>query len=174
MFNSLTEKNFNRWILKRGNVEWWISNAEFRTDVIRYSAVHHSTFKKAGLGQGTGFRAQGAGRECVIWQERKWWIMKRWECRMMNIKRWISNRVNVEWWISNAEFRTDSHSTFDILRFIIRHLKKTGLGQGAGFRAQGVNVWFGKKGNDEWWISNVEFRTDVIRYSIFCGSSFDI
>ena len=42
---------------------------------------------------------------------------------MMNIERRISNRC---------------HSTFDILRFIIRYLKKAGLGQGAGFRAHGA------------------------------------
>ena len=44
--------------------------------------------------------------------------------------------------MTNDEYRTSNFEqmSFDILRFIIRHLKKTGLGQGAGCRVQGVKV----------------------------------
>jgi len=43
--------------------------------------------------------------------------------------------------MSNDEFRTTNFEqmSFDILRFIIRYLKKAGLGQGAGRMVQGVN-----------------------------------
>jgi hypothetical protein len=53
-----------------------MSDDEFRTlnfeqmsFDIRYSAVHHSIFKKGR--SGARRRVQGAGRECVIWQGRK-------------------------------------------------------------------------------------------------------
>jgi hypothetical protein len=46
--------------------------------------------------------------------------------------------MNIEYRTRILEIRTDNHSTFDILRFIIRYLKKAGLGQGTGFRAQGA------------------------------------
>jgi hypothetical protein len=81
-----TNKCTNLWP-GMGNDEYRISNKYCRNSNrqsfdIRYSAVHHSTFKKDMVEFPRGFcgilpefgaigKAQGAGRECVIWQGRK-------------------------------------------------------------------------------------------------------
>ena len=137
-------------------------------DILRFIIRY---LKKAGLWQGAGFRAQGAGRRAWMCDlarkgmtndEFRTSNFEQGECRMMNFERWISNRQSF-----NIRYSAVHHSTF----------KKDRSGARRGVQGAWCRAWMcdlARKGmtNDEFRTSNFEQMSFDIRYSAVHHSTF--